>query len=70
MKNVVKRCEFEYDKIIKGKTNRKCIQPKINDLRVFLECDDDEDFYNTACYKKCPPLFKDAGPFCIKEKYY
>ena len=69
MKPVIERCNMEYDKIIKGKKNRQCFQPKVNDLRVFLQCEPNEDFYNNACYKKCPPEFKDAGPFCIKSKY-
>lgn len=69
MNKVIERCTEEYDKIIRGKKNRKCFQPKFSDLRVFLECEDDETFYNNACYKKCPVEYKEAGPFCILAKY-
>ena len=37
---------------------------------MFLQCQDDENFYNNACYKKCPQDYKEAGIYCIKSKYY
>ena len=38
-------------------------------MKVLLQCKEDEDIFNDACYKKCPEGFTDAKLYCEKSEY-
>lgn len=63
MENVLKRCNKFYED-----RNLEC-RHIVNEMKVNIKCKIDEDFFNNACYKKCPKGYKDGKLYCVRSKY-
>lgn len=63
MENVLKKCNNFYKD--KGLECRYLL----NQMKVTIKCEMDEEFFNNACYKKCPKGYKDGKLYCVRSKY-
>jgi hypothetical protein len=63
IENVIKKCNHFYED-----KKWEC-RNVLGEMKVTLKCHVTEEYFNNACYKKCPPGFRDAKLYCLRNKY-